>query len=167
MSHFAFASPFHFHHHDLHLDIQWSKRVSDLLHIIWAASPATAWFLFAQASASPPDGSDVWGLIERLGLPIVLLVFFVWQAWRDKQALANRMDSVESLQKAREDRMAERISILERFQEESLLKMVGEAHVLVSESNSLKAQLISALNAQTEAFKRRPCIHDSLSTKQD
>lgn len=128
--------------------LQGSRRVSDVFHFVWAAMPATAWAIFAQSEA---PSSDVWGLIERLGLPVVLLVFFVWQAWRDKQSLITRVEVIETQQKSREDRMAARIEALERFQESTLLE-------IVKETNLLKSQLVEALREQTEAFKNRPCI---------
>lgn len=133
-----------------HLDLTtWSPYMGDALHFAWAALPSVAWLIFA--ADTPASATDVWGLIERLGLPVVLLMFFVWQAWKDKQSMVSRMDSIEARQQKREDRMADRINALEQFQEGTLLD-------IVKETNQLKQQLTAALNNQTEAFYSRPCF---------
>lgn len=100
----------------------------------WAGKLAlpAAWILYAQAVE--PTGVGWQKLIETFGLPIALVIFFVWQAWVDKK----------------NDR--EKLGKLENFIETTLLHAIETCA-------SREERLIASLDEVAETIKK--CKHDS------
>lgn len=103
----------------------------------WAkvTSVPIAYFLYAQANLDPADPSWV-RLIESFGLPVALVIFFVWQWYLDKQ------------------RMGHRITALEKFQEDVIMKDVEE-----------RATFRASMASFTEELKKRPCLVSECAKK--
>jgi len=98
--------------------------------ILKCTSLPLAWFFYAQANI--PPGTPNWiSLIESFGLPIALVIFFVWQWYIDKARMGNR------------------ITALEEFQEKVIIK---DAEV--------RQELRDEIHGLREDLKKRPCLHE-------
>lgn len=42
------------------------------------------------------DSSAITGLIKDLGLPVVLVLFFAWQAWKREERMGGRITTLET-----------------------------------------------------------------------
>lgn len=109
-----------------HMSVSWSIKVLSL---------PLAWLFYAQGIVDPADPSWV-RLIESFGLPIALVVFFVWQWYADKQRMGNR------------------ITNLEKFQEEVIVKDIEERSLLRVAINEHKEEIVE----MRQEFARRPCM---------
>ena len=111
---------------NMHMSWTWTAKIVTL---------PMAWLFYAQALVDPNDPSWV-RLIESFGLPIALVIFFVWQWYSDKQ------------------RMGARITNLEKFQEDVIVKDIEERAMLRTAINEHKEEIVE----MRQEFARRPCM---------
>lgn len=65
---------------------------SPAYHVVQAIT-ATSAFLMAEAATAPE--LDWLAMVERLGLAVALVLFFVWTGWQREQRMAKRIDQLE------------------------------------------------------------------------
>ena len=93
---------------------------------VWQAIAATGAILAAEI----PHGTDAWDwiqMVERLGLAVVLVIFFVITGWKREQRMAKRLDWLEK----ENDKLSMRTATLTEQVNQALLesvRVVTEAH---------------------------------------
>jgi hypothetical protein len=97
---------------------------------LWLAC-LTASMMVLAAAAPAPDWIHT--LITDFGFPIALVMFFVWNSWK------------------REERLANRITDLEKFQQEKLLEIAQQCAEAIVDNTA-------ALNRLIKALEDRPCL---------
>lgn len=68
---------------------------------------AAGTILAAEAAHAIEDIGDWVSLIERLGLAIALVTFFVWTGWKREQRMAKRFDQLEKDKNKLSEKVAE------------------------------------------------------------
>ena len=111
---------------NVHMSWGWTAKVVSL---------PLAWLFYAQGIVDPSDPSWV-RLIESFGLPIALVVFFVWQWYLDKQ------------------RMGTRITNLEKFQEDVIVRDIEERSLLRKSIDEHKDEIVEL----RQTLSMRPCM---------
>lgn len=97
--------------------------------------------LFAAAAAS---SSDWHTLLREFGFPVALVIFFVWSSWtREERAERNAIE--------REQRIANRVSQLEAFNQTELLGINNACIQAVADNTAALTRLVQAL-------EDRPCL---------
>lgn len=99
---------------------------------IFQAGSASGAYLIAQSGLT----GDWTAMIERLGLAIVLVAFFVWTGWE------------------REKRMSKRIDYLEK-QYTAVSGKLGGLTELVSETIRMNTETVAGM---TKLIESRPCV---------
>lgn len=103
-------------------------------HFVRIISLPLAWVFWAQA-VTPTDTFWVVRLVETFGLPIALVIFFVWQWYKDKE------------------RMGTRISKLEEWIETTAMTMHEE-------NMESRGSLKNSLDKMTDALAKKPCMYE-------
>src|SRR5574343_1114651 len=79
-------------------------------------------------------------LVEAVGLGAAMTVFFVWQSWK------------------RESRLAERVTALEQFQENTLVKIVEQTSVTIAHATEALDKNSDSWAALCAELRLRPCL---------
>jgi len=94
-------------------------------------------------------------IIQNAGVMGSMVFLLIWINWKRDIArdalVANRESRVAADNRAREERMAVRVSVLETFVNEELLKLIHDGHKLINENSC-------AFKALTDALLKKPCL---------
>ena len=85
--------------------------------------------------------SGIAAIIESAGPIAALIVFFIYRDYR------------------REQRMTDRLTAIEDFQREILLKLVADTAEVIRETNTINSDVLEVL----EAIRKRPCALMSIA----
>ena len=79
-------------------------------------------------------------LVQKVGLLVALVVFFVWQTWKREKGLVRRIET------------------LENGQREMLVRMATESACAISENAKAMGEQAAALAKFTDQIMARPCM---------
>jgi len=100
--------------------------------------------LFAVLGAAAAAESEWHSLLKDFGFPVALVVFFVWASWtREERAERNAIE--------REQRITNRVTELERFNQSELVILNKSAIAAITENSAALSRLVDALD-------KRPCL---------
>src|SRR3989304_1878318 len=98
---------------------------------------------------------DLVQIIQNAGGMGSMVFLLIWINWKRDIArddlVASRESRVAAENRVREERMAVRMTILESFVNQELLKLIDEGHRVISDNNA-------ALTALTAALMTKPCL---------
>jgi len=98
---------------------------------------------------------DLVQIIQNAGVMGSMVFLLIWINWKRDIArddlVASRESRVAAENRVREERMTDRMTILESFVNQELLKLIDEGHKVISDNNS-------ALKALTAALMTKPCL---------
>ena len=86
---------------------------------------------------------SVTSLVQQVGLPVALVVFFVWQTWKREKALVRRIEG------------------LENGQRDMLVRMAAESSSAITENARAMKSQAEALTKFTDRLLARPCMANS------
>lgn len=87
--------------------------------------------------------------VKQFGLPVALVIFFVWNSW------------------VRENRLAKRITDLELFINEHMLKIIENATTAIVNSTTANEKVAQGLQRLVEQLSQRPCWLDKTKYEQE
>jgi hypothetical protein len=101
--------------------------------------------LILLAADMPVSNTMPWIDIAReIGVLAALAGFFTWQSWR------------------REERLANRVTDLEKFIEEKLLEVIEKSMVHIAENTNNLRTVSEHMNVFMEKLGTRPCLYEDM-----
>lgn len=87
-------------------------------------------------------------LIERVGVPLALVVYFVWQGSRREDRLSDQIAKSAAASDAREKGLVNRIVKLEDYQRTGFVGLVGELKAVISQNTGVMLRLEKYLESR-------------------
>lgn len=88
-------------------------------------------------------------VMTSVGLSSTLILFFIWQAWKREERVANELKLREAQWEGREGKVIERLQLLEDFNRTSLMTLTEKTSVALAQNTEVLKEIAKTMPRQS------------------
>ena len=97
-------------------------------------------------------GSTLQGMVETFGVPIAMLIYFIWRDWHQARKAEER-----------EKDLIVRLQTLEDYQKKELQELIVTSHDALSKASCAQVEAAKSLHELVKMLQGRPCFADPVT----